>query len=208
MRETLSARLRQETRQAHTRAERSGIMQSLLRGRMERRSYVALLGNLHPVYRALEAGLERHQAHPLVQPLYFPELFRRAALEQDLGALAGSEWPRAIALVQPAREYTARIELATDRAPWLLVAHAYTRYLGDLSGGQILRGLIEPQLGGTGLAPLAFYEFPGIPDPNRFKEGYRAALDHLPLDAGQRDQVVAESLGAFDLNARLFEALD
>lgn len=207
MTDPLSTRLRQETKQAHTRAERSGIMRALVSRKMERSAYIALLANLHPVYVAMEAGLRRHGQHPLVQPIHHESLFRVPALEQDLVALAGSDWATTVRRVAPAAEYAARIA-AADKAPWLLVAHSYTRYLGDLSGGQILKRLIAEQLGPDGASATAFYEFPEIPDANAFKQEYRAALDALPFDQAQQDQVVAESLAAFDLNARLFEALD
>jgi heme oxygenase (biliverdin-producing, ferredoxin) len=207
MTDPLSTRLRQETKQAHTRAERSGIMRALVTGKMERSAYIALLANLHPVYVALEAGLRRHGRHPLVQPIHHEALFRVPSLERDLVALAGPEWKTTVRRVAPAAEYAGRIE-AADKAPWLLVAHSYTRYLGDLSGGQILKRLIQEQLGPDGPSATTFYEFPEIPDPDGFKQAYRAALDALPFDQAQQDQVVAESLAAFDLNARLFEALD
>lgn len=203
----LSTRLRQETKQAHTRAERSGIMRALVTRRMERSAYIALLANLHPVYVALETGLRRHGDHPLVRPIHHEALFRVPSLEQDLVALAGPQWKTSVRRVAPATEYAGRID-AAGKAPWLLVAHSYTRYLGDLSGGQILKGLIQEQLGPEHAAATAFYEFPEIPDPDTFKKAYREALDALPLDQAQEDQVVAESLAAFDLNARLFEALD
>ncbi|HXW97082.1 MAG TPA: biliverdin-producing heme oxygenase [Gemmatimonadales bacterium] len=207
MADTLSTRLRRETKEAHSRAERSGIMRALLARRMERSAYIALLANLLPVYTALEAGLRRHQGHPAVRPIHHEALFRVPALTQDLATLAGPDWSGSVGTVPPAIEYAERIE-AAEAAPWLLVAHSYTRYLGDLSGGQILKRLIQEQLGPEGARATAFYEFPGIPDPTEFKEGYRAALDALPLAEAQQDEIVAEALRAFDLNARLFEALD
>ena len=37
------------------------------------------------------------------------------------------------------KTYVNRIQTISESKPELLVAHAYTRYLGDLSGGQILK---------------------------------------------------------------------
>lgn len=204
----LSLRLREDTKQAHTRAERSGIMRALLTGKLPRAQYVALLANLHPVYQALEAELEARRLDPQVRPFYHPALFRVAALEHDLVTLAGAGWAEAHPLLPVAREYAARIHAAAAESPALLVAHGYTRYLGDLSGGQILKRMVAPLLGPEGAAAVAFYDFPGIADPGRFKDEYRAALDALPLSPAAGDAVVAEALGAFELNARLFEALD
>src|SRR4051812_17642490 len=53
----LSKRLRSETKDLHTAAERSGVMRTLARGQLTRRGYVALLANLAEIYRALETEL-------------------------------------------------------------------------------------------------------------------------------------------------------
>jgi len=47
---SLAERLKTETRALHTSAERSTFMGVLLRGRMERPAYCALLRNLHAIY--------------------------------------------------------------------------------------------------------------------------------------------------------------
>jgi len=53
------------------------------------------------------------------------------------------------------RDYVQRIKDVSDNEPKSLVAHAYTRYMGDLSGGQILarcarRALNLPETGEGG----------------------------------------------------------
>jgi heme oxygenase len=207
MSETLSVRLRQETRQAHTRAERSGLMRNMLTGKLEAVHYVALLANLYPVYDAMEHELDRHASDPILAPVYHSSLRRLPALEQDLLALAGPAWAGDFPPTSAAAAYVARIRVAA-REPALLVAHAYTRYLGDLSGGQILKRIVLGLLGARGPGAVAFYEFPEIPDPGAFKDAYRTALDALPMDRALADRVVAEALAAFELNAQLFEALD
>ena len=40
-------------------------------------------------------------------------------------------------------DYVNRINQISEEKPELLVAHAYTRYLGDLSGGQILKKIAQ-----------------------------------------------------------------
>ena len=206
MTETLSVRLRQETKQAHTRAERSGLMRDMLAGKLEPARYIALIANLHPVYSALETELHRLAAHPMVAPIHHTSLNRVPALERDLLALGGKTWAKDFPPTLPTQEYVARIHTAAE-APALLAAHSYTRYLGDLSGGQILKRIVLGLLGDKGPGAVSFYEFPEIPNPDAFKQGYRAALDGLPLDQPLADRVVAEALAAFELNARLFEAL-
>lgn len=50
------------------------------------------------------------------------------------------------------------LSTSTGGAP-LLLAHAYVRYLGDLSGGQIIGGRIRRAYGLKGKAGTAFYDF-------------------------------------------------
>jgi hypothetical protein len=91
----------------------------------------------------------------------------------------------------------------------LLVAHAYTRYLGDLSGGQVLKRVAIKAMGlpddGAG---TEFYEFHSIPNATTFKDDYRRRLDETAVDTATADRIVAEANLAFVLNMRVFEELD
>ncbi len=101
-----------------------------------------------------------------------------------------------------AQSYRERVAAAS----WggALVAHHYTRYLGDLSGGQAIGKILDRtfDLGGAG---LAFYEFPVR--AKTYKDSYRARLDGLPLDADEIDRAVDEVKIAFGLNQAVFDEL-
>jgi heme oxygenase len=143
---SLSERLRAETKDLHTEVERAGVMAALLRGALERERYAALLRNLHALYAALEAALTRHAAHADVAPVVFPALFRQAALAADLSVLHGPRWQTELPLQAATQHYMARLQDIDMREPGLLAAHAYVRYLGDLSGGQMLRQIVVRSL--------------------------------------------------------------
>jgi heme oxygenase len=201
----LSALLREGTRTQHVRAERSGFIAELLRGRGERAGYVLLLRNLLPAYRALELGLSRHAASPVFAGITWPALFRAEALARDLAALAGPGWPDAVALLPEGERYAARVREAGGGDGHRLLAHAYTRYLGDLSGGQLLGRLLGRSLG-LGEEALSFYRFPAIDDADAFKQAFRRALDAAsPLV--DRAAVLEEANVAFELNIDLSEAV-
>jgi heme oxygenase (biliverdin-producing, ferredoxin) len=213
MREPLAARLRAETKAGHVEAERSGIMRSILRGRVERRAYCELLRGLHEVYAALEAGLVRHAAHPVVGPVHVAELRRESALAADLHALHGPGWRHELPVRATAAAYAARLRRLADEQPALLVAHAYVRYLGDLSGGQLLRSLVTQALALASAAPagnagVSFYDFGGPNDVAALKARFRAALNSLPVDDEAADRITDEAKLAFGLHARLFEELE
>ena len=196
----LSARLPQSTRELHARAERAGIMRRLLEGRLERARYVRLLASLHAIYDALEAALATDRVRA-VAPM--PALRRTEALERDLTDYGCD--PRDLHPERVATDYAAHVAHLAREDPPLVAAHAYVRYLGDLSGGQILRGIVE-----RGLAPapglgVAFYTFGGAEDVNRARTSIREALDAMPV--GCHDAIVAEARNAFARHVELFEAL-
>lgn len=203
----LAARLREETRIEHSSAERGDFVHALMRGRLTRERYATYLLALWPIYEALEAGLQRHAGHPVVGPLALPELYRSPALAADLGDLFDLT-PGAQPVVPAAVAYAERLYRLADAAPSLLVAHAYTRYLGDLSGGQILRLGAARVLGlppdaPSGTPGLGFYDFP-IKDLESYKHFIRARLDALPIDAGQAAAIISEARWAFGGTAAVF----
>lgn len=200
--QSLSAQLRAGTRDLHTQAERSGIMRALLRGDVERAAYVLLLRNLHAIYFTLETALEAQATHPLIAPLHDPMLWRRGPLEQDLDALHGAEW-RDLAIISTTRDYVVVVAAAD---PATLVAHAYVRYLGDLSGGQILARIVQASLQLEGTAGSAFYRF-ATPDANALAQRFRHQLDSLPVGAALAATIVGEARRSFSMHVRLFEEL-
>ncbi|RYX87696.1 MAG: biliverdin-producing heme oxygenase [Bradyrhizobiaceae bacterium] len=186
------------TKDQHTAAERSGIIRDLLRGEASRDGYILLQRNLLPAYQALEAGLDAHRGSPLLGPLAAYRLDRTTALKADLVALCGGDIAQVPVLAEGSA-YARRIEEAASGDGELLIAHAYTRYLGDLSGGQILKKLLAKK---PGLAPneLTFYDFPAHADLAALKNDYRNALDDAGRRATQKQAIVDEGSVAFQLN--------
>ena len=169
---SLGEMLREATRDLHVEAERSGVIGQLLRGGGTREAYALLLRNLLPAYRAMEDGLVRHARSPALHAMARPELFRTAALQSDVEQLAGSSWRESLPLLPAGERYAERVAAAAADGSGPLVAHAYLRYLGDLSGGQIMKRLLAKSLGLEADA-LAFYDFPAIADLSAFKSEYR-----------------------------------
>jgi heme oxygenase len=108
----------------------------------------------------------------------------------------------------PATEaYVQRIREVSAASPELLVAHCYTRYLGDLSGGQILKKIAQRAMSLPSDAGVRFYEFNGIPDEGAFKAAYRQRLDALPVDDAMAARIVEEANTVFHLNIAVLEEL-
>lgn len=173
-------------------------MAELLAGRLPRARYAALLHNLRTLYAALEAGLRANAGAPWLAGIELHALRRHGALEADLAGEQQAE-PTAVALA-----YAARLRLLADEHPPLLLAHVYSRYLGDLHGGQILQRLVSRQYPGIG---TRFYEFGPDERVQALRQGLRAALATVPLAPGDADRLVAEARWSFEQHVLLFEAL-
>ena len=121
-------------------------------------------------------------------------------------ALFGAAWESALPLLPAGEDYERRVGLAAAGDGAGLIAHAYTRYLGDLSGGQAMKRLLARALA---LRPeqLSFYDFPEIDDAEQFKERYRRAINEGVASIVDVDRVAAEAVAAFELNIAVSEAV-
>ena len=208
MSSNLATKLREGTKKAHTMAENVGFVKCFLKGVVEKNSYRKLVANLYFVYSAMEEEMERHKQHPILSKVLFPELNRKESLEQDLYYYYGGNWREQVAPSAAAKSYVQRIREVSATAPELLIAHFYTRYLGDLSGGQILKGIAQRAMNLSDGNGTAFYEFQDIPDEKAFKAKYRQAMNDLPIDDATADKIVDEANAAFGMNMKLFQELE
>ena len=202
----LATALRRGTATLHTEAERSGIVQAILQRRASRAGYALLLRNLLPIYRAMERALRRLGPASDVAGWRRPELYRAEALAGDLAALAGPRWKLLLPLLPAGRRYAVRVRAAAAGRGTLLIAHAYARYLGDLSGGQVLRRLLGGALR-LGPGELRFYDFPAVADPAALRDELRATLDLAGAALPRPGALIAEAQAAFRLNIALSRAV-
>jgi heme oxygenase (biliverdin-producing, ferredoxin) len=208
MSSNLATKLKEGTKKSHSMAENVGFVKCFLKGVVEKNSYRKLVANLYFVYTAMEEEMEKQRQHPIVGKIYFAQLNRKQSLEQDLNYYYGANWQEQVAPSIAAKSYIARIREVSATAPELLVAHSYTRYLGDLSGGQILKGIAQRAMNLNDGSGTAFYEFPEIADEKEFKVNYRQAMNDLDIDEATADRIVEEANDAFGMNMKLFMELE
>lgn len=201
-----SAALRERSSSAHSSSEGSGFMTDLMKGEGTRDDYVALVAQHWCIYAALEAAAERMRRDPVASVFISDRLTRLPALEADLEFLIGPDWRERIEPLPTTRAYVARIEQVGATWPGGFVAHHYTRYLGDLSGGQFIGRLMQRRFGFE-TNGIGFYVFDDIADPKAFKDVYREQLDAAPWDAAEQQRVIDEVLLAYRFNTELFEDL-
>ena len=199
--------LKTETKKSHTAAENTKFIGSFLRGVVSEESYKQLVANFYFIYRAMEEEVDKLSEHPIVGKVHSKLLNRTEPLSRDLRYYYGPNWRALIAPSEACQRYVNRIrEVAEDDAE-LLVGHHYTRYLGDLSGGQILKGIAEKAMDLKEGEGLHFYEFEGIADKKGFKTSYRTALDTLPINQSQANAIINEANYAFRLNMYMVDEL-
>src|SRR5690349_8406552 len=192
----LSVRLRARTRPDHDAAQGSGFLDALTAGTLPSRAYADLVAQHWFIYETLERAADAMADHPVAGAFVFPELTRLPALNTDLAALLGPE-PQLNEL--PAtQEYRERLRAVAFDQPWAFIAHHYTRYLGDLSGGQYLGPAIARAYGLDGPGHR-FFVFDGV-SPPEFRRRYRELLDAAELSPGDGDRLLAEVAEAYRLN--------
>nr|YP_010196174.1 heme oxygenase [Gracilaria caudata]UAD83571.1 heme oxygenase [Gracilaria caudata] len=204
----LAQKLREGTTKAHSMAENVSFVKSFLGGVVDKKSYRTLIANLFFVYTALEEEIEKNKNHSVIRFIYFPELNRALSLKQDLEYYYGSNWEQQVYPSLATKIYIDRIRNISVNQTELLIAHAYTRYMGDLSGGQILKRIAQTAMNLSSHQGTAFYHFENIKDDKKFKVMYRRALDNVPINQIQVKNIIAEANIAFNLNMKVFQELN
>jgi len=198
--------LKDGTKKSHTMAENTSFVSSFLRGVVDEISYRQLVANFYFIYHALESEMKLHKDHEYVGRIALDGLARHDALANDCKYFYGYKWQDTIRPTEQAQRYVSRIHEVGNKTPELLIAHHYTRYMGDLSGGQILKGIAQKALNLRDVG-LEFYDFPEIEDKKAFKDSYRSIIDNLPIDQSTMNAIITEANFAFRLNMYMFEEI-
>ena len=203
---SFAAQVREHTQGAHTRAENAGFMTDLMQGNGTIADYASLVSQYFYIYDALERVGETFRNDEIGSTFVTDALLRRDAIDADLTHFYGPSWREVITPTAAALAYVERLETVASRGSAEYVGHHYIRFLGDLSGGQIIRTMVQRHYG-IPADGLNFLDFPMIPKPKPFKDDYRAALENAAWSPEERAALVAEVDVAYDLNFNLFVEL-
>lgn len=198
-----AARLREATSTEHRDTETRGFITRLMGGELDMEAYTRYLAQYAYVYRALESRETQAGDPDFIADAALPRL---AAIESDLANLGAADWEATHPALPATQDYVDHLESIDDSDVPRYLAHHYTRYLGDLSGGQAIAKLVARHYGATE-DQLAFYRFDLIDSPVRYKRAYREELDQLDFSEAQEAALIAEAKAAFGFNAAIFEAL-
>ncbi|WP_240687151.1 heme oxygenase (biliverdin-producing) [Amycolatopsis suaedae] len=194
-----SETLRASTKEIHDRAHHSSYMDALLAGELSLAGYGQLAAQYFYIYDTLEQATDAMANDPVGKGFAMDELRRVPALVKDLEFLFGEGWRDRITPLPSTRAYVERMREVCFTWPGGFVAHHYTRYLGDLAGGQVVRSLLRKTYQVTADGAL-FYDFDRVGNPHAFRKHYRALLNDAPWDTAERRRIIDETLLAFELN--------
>lgn len=202
--EPLSKMVRRNTWADHDSAQFSPFELSLAEGTISKEGYAELLANVYPVYVAMEARLETLASDPLVGDFHIPELARAPFIAKDLEYFYGADWRSKLQTLESTQEYIDRVSTVD---PVGFIAHHYTRYMADLSGGLMIAMALRTCAWYEEGKGLDYYDFNEIGDPVGFKNAYRGALDNLPIDVDSKLSLISEVMVAYELNIEMGRAL-
>ena len=203
----LSLHLRQATMAEHKSAESSPFIVGLMGGSLRLSDYTRYLVNMAWLYQALEEQVLQGEALPGSEALWDPRLNRVESITSDLENLGVSDWSHTTKPSGAMTSYIEHLKSLGGRSDPRLIAHHYTRYLGDLSGGQAIAALVARHYQATP-EQLSFYRFEKIDNLVSFKQAYREALDGVSLTESEHDTVITEAKLAFVRNQNVFADLD
>lgn len=205
-RQPFSQVLREGTWSDHGDSEHATFMEDIMRGEGTLQDYIDLVAQHYFMYEALEGAAERVSGDPAFVGFHPPALERLRALEADLRHLIGDDWRERIQAVPATAEYAARMREVGEEG-WVagVVAHHYTRYLGDLSGGQFIARRVAKQHG-LSSDGVSFYDFSELGSLDDFKNEYRSELDRLgtQLSDDERTRMLDEVRIAYRFNTQVF----
>ena len=158
-----------------------------------------------------------------IQALDVAPLRRMPGLETDMEYFYGPNWKNDISPPSKGTEaYVGRItelveshnnnnnsDSKTESLLYLFVAHQYTRYLGDLFGGQMMGSMASRSMDlpedGSG---VAFYNFDNVPSTKDFITEWYTTLNDLGVSQAQQQAIVDEANLVFQLNIGILEELE
>ncbi len=205
---SFTARLKEGTKKSHSAAENTKFVAQFLKGVLDPEEYRKLITDFYYVYDTMEQRIEEttcRSARVLKQ--WGAQLYRTSFLERDLRYYYGPMWRDQLTPSEACNTYCYRINEVAEKDPYLLIAHHYSRYIGDLSGGQILKGIAKNALQPPKGEGLHFYDFPMIEDAKAFKTQYKYRLDGLAFNEQEINALITEANYAFRLNMYMFDEL-
>jgi len=205
--EGLALQLDDGTRKSHSVAENTAFVTGFFKGLSTKDEYSKLLTSLYFVYVAMEEAFDE-TSEETVKEMDDTSLRRVDAARVDMEYYNGEGWERKITPSRATKKYVNRIKTVARENPKLLIAHQYSRYLGDLFGGQMMGSMATKSLNLSEGKGIGFYQFDGIDDNSVFITNWYEKLNALNLTTEEKQGIVDEANHVFALNIEIFDELE
>eukprot|EP00640_Fibrocapsa_japonica_P000247 CAMPEP_0113951770 /NCGR_PEP_ID=MMETSP1339-20121228/87794_1 /TAXON_ID=94617 /ORGANISM="Fibrocapsa japonica" /LENGTH=241 /DNA_ID=CAMNT_0000960125 /DNA_START=109 /DNA_END=834 /DNA_ORIENTATION=- /assembly_acc=CAM_ASM_000762 len=205
----LALQLDEGTRKSHSVAENTAFVTGFFKGVSSREQFSRLVASLYFVYDCMEEAFDTCPDER-VNALDYGSLRRKESLAEDMEFYFGPSWKETVSPSPATKKYMKHIQNVSKSEPYLLVAHQYTRYLGDLFGGQMMGNMARNSLGlhNEGGLGTRFYTFDSIKSTKQFIEEYYTKMNTLNFTEAEKEKIVEEANVVFRLNIELFDELE
>lgn len=192
---SLADALKERTREAHARAEKHPVQARMVKGEVTRAQYAAWLGQMLPVWRAVDATLAALAARDarvgaMVKP-YHAHADRVAADLTFLGASGAGHAPLAAT-----SRFVAMVNGAASSGGPALVGVWYVLE-GSSNGGRFIAKALSKALGINGPEGLTSFDPHGERQRERW-QAWRADLDARVFEDHEREAILAAAVATFE----------
>ena len=197
-------RMKQETWAEHEASKDSKFANGIMSGELGSRGFIEWQRGLYPVYVKLESILKKNRKDPVLHIFDHRKLDRADRIYADLQKLGTDPIlePSPLKTLPP---YIAAIEKAS-LVPQRLMAYHYTRYMGDMNGGQVIARAME-NVCGIDKDALTCYNFSEIGDGYHYRKQYKTLLELSPWTEEEQEEFIDEARIAYARNSDFFEEL-
>jgi heme oxygenase len=196
--------MKQETLEAHDESKDSGFAVTIMSGQWSPLAFVEWQRALYPVYNTLETILKKNRKDPFLSIFDHRRLDRSERIFHDLSTYNVNPIldPSPLPCVQDYVNCVANTDGSTPR----ILAYHYTRYMGDMIGGQVIARSMKEKYGMSDES-LTCYDFSEIGDLHYYRKNYKILIELLPWSEQEREDFVGEIKTAYQINAILFQEL-
>lgn len=197
-------KMKQETWKEHEASKDSDFAVSIMSGEFGPRGFIEWQRALYPIYLKLENILKKNRNNSVLHIFDHRKLDRTQRIYSDLQKLGIDPIlePSPLKTIAP---YVAAIQNASS-VPQRLMAYHYTRYMGDMNGGQVIARAME-NICGIDKDALSCYDFSEIGDAYHYRKQYKTLLELSPWTEEEREAFIDEAKIAYARNADMFDEL-
>ena len=196
--------VKRATLQVHDESKESLFATSLMAGELDPSAFAQWLLALLPVYTTLETSLIAQRSDPWIHIFDHRKLDRRRRIANDLQFLGFD--PDTSPSTLPASSAYSSVVQEASQDPVRLLAHHYTRYLGDMIGGRVIARCLDEKYG-IDAAGRTCYDFSELGDVFHYRKQYRVLVDLMPWSTDERSRFIDETQAAYRVNRLLFDEL-